>query len=122
MQKIREAGADLNSFWRKIRATAHLHNIAASPGSRLSDRRRDAQSQKLLEAKVAYTNVLNTATTTTDKALLSLTYVALARIYEFFNDNTIALQLYDKAIALEEMTGGAFREALAAKQRLLKPQ
>jgi hypothetical protein len=80
----------------------------------------EAQAQKLLEAKVAYTNVINTATPTTDKALLSLTFVALARIYEFFNDNAYALGLYDKAIAAGDVTGGGYREALAAKQRLIK--
>ena len=82
----------------------------------------DAQGQKLLEAKVAYSNVLGTAAPTTDKALLSLTYVALGRIYEFFNDNAFALKLYDEAIKLDDVIGGAFRDAIAAKQRLLKPQ
>lgn len=82
----------------------------------------DAQAQKLLEAKTAYTNVINTATATTDKALLSLTYVALARIYEFSDNNSYAIQLYDKAIQIGEVTGGGFKDAMAGKQRLLKPQ
>lgn len=82
----------------------------------------EAQGQKLLEAKVAYTNVLNTATHTTDKALLSLTYVALARIYEFAENTSYAIQLYDKAIEIGEVTGGGFRDAMAAKQRLIKPR
>ena len=80
----------------------------------------DAQAQKLLEAKVAYGNVIRTGTT--DKVLLSLTYVALAHVYEFFNDNAYALKLYDEAIKLDDVTGGGFKEAIAAKQRLLKPQ
>lgn len=74
----------------------------------------------LLEAKVAYTNVLNSATVNTDKALLSLTYVALARIYEFYNDPKYAIQLYDMAIKIDDVAGGAYLDALAAKQRLLK--
>lgn len=82
----------------------------------------EAQARKLLEAKVAYENVVRSVTSTTDKALLSLTFVALARIYEHFNDNTYAIRLYDEAIKLDDVTGGGFREALAAKQRLLKPQ
>ena len=81
----------------------------------------DIQAQKLLDAKVAYTNVLKTATSTTDKALLSLTYVALARIYEFDNNGAYAIKLYDEAIKLNDVTGGAYREAISAKQRLLKP-
>ena len=81
---------------------------------------RDVQAQKLLDAKVAYTNVLKTATSATDKALLSLTYVALARIYEFNNNEPYAIKLYDEAIKLGEV--GAYKDALEAKVRLLKPQ
>lgn len=82
----------------------------------------DIQAKRLLEAKVAYENVLRTATQTTDKALLSLTYVALAKIYEFHDLKDYAIKLYDKAISLDEVPGGAFREALSGKQRLLKNQ
>jgi hypothetical protein len=78
--------------------------------------------EKLLEAKVAYSNVLRSATPATDKALLSLTYVALARIYEFYNENSYAIQLYDQALKLSDVAGGAFKEALAGKQKLLKQQ
>ena len=78
----------------------------------------DIQAEKLIEAKEAYSKVLTTATPDTDKALLSLTYVATARIYEHFNRNDEAIKLYDQAIKLGET--GAYRDALAGKQRLLK--
>ena len=81
---------------------------------------REVQAQKLLEAKAAYTNVIKTATLMTDPALLSLTYVALARIYEFDNNGDYAMKLYEAAIRLGEV--GAFKEAMDAKARLLKPQ
>lgn len=76
----------------------------------------------LLEAKVAYENVLRTASASTDRALLSLTYVALAKIYEFYDEKGFALALYDKAIEFGPITGGAHSEALTAKARLLKDQ
>ena len=82
----------------------------------------ELQARKLLDAKVAYSNVLKTATANTDRALLSLTYVALARIYEFNNDNNYALKLYEAAINVGDVTGGGNKEAIAGKQRLLKPQ
>ena len=63
-----------------------------------------------------------TATGDTDRALLSLTYVALARIYEHFDNKDTAIKLYDAAIKQGDVAGGAFRDALAGKQRLLKPQ
>ncbi|MCC6826201.1 MAG: hypothetical protein IT172_10695 [Acidobacteria bacterium] len=80
----------------------------------------DEQAAKLLEAKTAYTNVLNTKTN--DTALLSHTFVALARIYEFADEREYALKLYDKAIEFGDVAGGAFKEALAGKQNLLRKQ
>ncbi|HEY2846515.1 MAG TPA: hypothetical protein VGI80_01790, partial [Pyrinomonadaceae bacterium] len=67
----------------------------------------DKQIAKLREAQEAYSNVIRYATPDTDKGLLSLTYVALARIYEFANQNEYALKLYDKAIELGEVPAGA---------------
>ena len=77
---------------------------------------------KLLEAKVAYSNVIRTRNKDTEAALLSLTFVALARIYEFSDDNDYAIKLYDEAIKLDDVAGGAFRDAIAGKQKLLKKQ
>jgi tetratricopeptide (TPR) repeat protein len=80
----------------------------------------EEQSKKLIEAKNAYVKVIETSTATTDKALLSLTYVALAHIYEFYNDKDTSIKLYDKAIELADVPGGAYAQAMAGKQRLLK--
>lgn len=81
----------------------------------------EQQSVKLKEAKTAYDNVIKIAQRQpVDPALLSLTYVALAKIYEFFDDNTYAITVYDAAIKVGNVTGGAYSEALAAKQRLMK--
>jgi hypothetical protein len=83
----------------------------------------DAQKAKLLEAKVAYENVVRIAQKQQiDPALLSLSYVALAKIYEFYDENSYAMSIYDAAIKLGDVSGGAYSEALAAKQRLLKNQ
>ena len=80
----------------------------------------EVQAQKLLDAKTAYSNVIRTKNSSTDAALLSLTYVALARIFEFSSDNAYAIKLYDAAIRLGDMSGGAFQNAIAGKQNLLK--
>ena len=72
---------------------------------------------------MAYENViLISQKQAVDPALLSLTYVALAKIYEFFDDRTYAIGVYDKAIQIGNVAGGAYGEALTAKQRLLKNQ
>lgn len=54
-----------------------------------------------------------------DAALVSLTYVALAKIYEFYDNNSYAMQLYDRAITLGKV-GSSYDEAIAGKARLLK--
>lgn len=82
----------------------------------------EIQAMKLLDAKNAYVEVLRNATSTTDRALLSLTFVALGRIYEHSNDNATAIKLYDEAIKLDDVRGGGYREALDAKARVIKPQ
>jgi len=83
----------------------------------------DAQKAKLLEAKVAFENVIRLAQKQkVDAALQSLSYVSLAKIYEFFDDKTYAIGIYDAAIKLGDVTGGAFKEAIASKQRLMKEQ
>lgn len=80
----------------------------------------EAQNKKLIEAKIAYENVLRSATNQTDPALVSLSYVALAKIYEFYDQKEYALKIYDAAIKVGRVANGAFDEAVAAKQRLLK--
>jgi len=82
----------------------------------------EQQKAKLLEAKAAYENVIRSATPATDKALISLSYVALAKIFEFYDEKNYARAVYDKAIQIGNVTGGAYDHALAAKQRLLKDQ
>ena len=77
---------------------------------------------KLLEAKVAYENVIRSSSPNTDRALISLSYVGLARIYEFYDETEYAIKIYDAAIKVGDVSGGAFREAMAGKERLLKNQ
>lgn len=119
-----KANTDLKLLLEKNPGEPRIHynigRVASLSAESITDVER--QKEKLLEAKVAYSNVLRSATPATDKALLSLTYVALARIYEFYEEDGYAIQLYDQAIKLNEVAGGAFKEALAGKQKLLKQQ
>lgn len=83
----------------------------------------EIQAKKLQEAKVAFENVIRIGQTQqVDPALRSLSFVALAKIYEFFDNKTYAIALYDAAIKIDDVSGGGYKEALAAKQRLLKDQ
>lgn len=81
----------------------------------------DTRNERLLEAKVAYDNVIRKAEKIkTDTKLLSLTYLALARIYEFDGDNDYAIKLYEAAIKFGDTTSEAYKQAVAARERLLK--
>jgi tetratricopeptide (TPR) repeat protein len=83
----------------------------------------DKQRELLVESKVAFENVLRIAQAQrTDMALISLTYVALGKIYEFYGDKTYAISIYDAAIKIGNVTGGGHNEALNAKARLIKEQ
>jgi hypothetical protein len=118
------AASDLKVLASKYPTDPRIHytigRVAALAAVGVEDE--ELLARQLRDAKTAYENVLKTATPSTDRALLSLTYVALARIYEHFNDNNYAIKLYDEAIKIDDVAGGGFREAMAAKQRLVKPQ
>ena len=115
-----ELKALLAQYPSEPRIYYNLGRVAGLSAAGIQDQA--AQAQKLIDAKVFYSNALSSSTAETDPALISLTYVALGRIYEYFNDNATALKIYDKVISIGEVRDGGFNEALASKQRLLKPQ
>jgi hypothetical protein len=84
----------------------------------------DARNSKLKAAQEAYSKAvgIELKKENPDKTLLSLSYVALAKIYEFYDETEYAVDIYEAAIKVGDVTGGAYKEALAAKARLLKNQ
>lgn len=87
----------------------------------------DTRNEHLLAAKNAYSKVVEYQTgeyekDVKDKALTSLAYVALGRIFEFNEQNEYAVKLYEAAIKVGEVSGGEYKEAVAARNRLMKNQ
>ncbi|MCA1639986.1 MAG: hypothetical protein LC768_16960 [Acidobacteria bacterium] len=82
----------------------------------------ETRNRRLLDAKVAYENVIRSATTKTDSTLLFLTYVALARLYEYSGDDGYAIKLYETALKFGDATSNAYKEVIAARERLVKEQ
>lgn len=80
------------------------------------------RDKRLEDAKVYYSNAIRSANPQTDPALIQLSYVALGRIYEFYDQNDVAMKIYDAAIKIGDVNGGAYREALTAKDKLTKKQ
>ncbi len=119
----KKAEADLKELLKgnpdEPRVFYNLGRVASLTAVGVEDN--EQQAAKLLEAKVAYENVVRISQKQrVDPALLSLSYVALAKIFEFYDNKPYAIGLYDAAIRLGEISGGGHQEAMAAKQRLMK--
>ncbi|HEY0460347.1 MAG TPA: hypothetical protein VGC97_14510 [Pyrinomonadaceae bacterium] len=90
----------------------------------------EKRNELLKEAKDFYSKALeieiekakNPGTVKPDAALVSLAYVALARIYEYYDQNAYAIKIYEQAISMGDVPDGAYREAVTARERLLKEQ
>ncbi|MEJ7623263.1 MAG: hypothetical protein WKF34_04675 [Pyrinomonadaceae bacterium] len=123
LKDFAKASADLKQLQAQHPAEPRIYyNLGRVAGlSAVGVEDDDELAKRLLDAKVAYENVLRTATPSTDQALLSLTYVALGRIYEHSGNVDYAVKLYDRAITIGDVAGGGHREALSGKQRLLRP-
>ena len=79
-------------------------------------------NDRLGRAAAYYRNAILAANQNTDPALLSLAHVALGRILEFNDQNEAAIKEYEAAISLKDVSGGAYKEAVALKDKLLKKQ
>ncbi|HBE83542.1 MAG TPA: hypothetical protein DDW24_12315, partial [Blastocatellia bacterium] len=124
-KNYKQAETDLKALLEKNPGEARIYynigRVASLSAENIAED--DKQKAKLLEAKVAYENVLRIATVQRiDSALVSLSYVALGKIYEYYNENSYALGIYEAAIKIGDVPGGAFNEAVAAKGRLIKNQ
>lgn len=94
-----------------------LGRVASLEAESLSD---EARNKKLLDAKLNYDNVLRTGNTNTDPALISLTYVALGRIHEYFGESEYAKKIYEAAIKMGNIPDSGYAQAVAARERLEK--
>jgi hypothetical protein len=133
-----KADADLKQLLAKNSSEPRVHfNIGrlAAISAEMIDGNVDAQAQKAkyLEAKTAFEKVINIAVSRekearetkdaskrVDPALVSLAYVSLGRIYEYYDQKDYAVNIYDAAIKIGPVAGSGYQEALASKQRLLK--
>jgi tetratricopeptide (TPR) repeat protein len=123
-QKFAEAEAALKKLLETnpedLRIFYNLGRVKSLSAAAITDL--EARNEKILEAKVFYENVLRGANDKTDKALISLTYVGLGRLYEYYDQNEYAIRIYEAAIRIGDVKGGAYREAVESRERLLKEQ
>jgi hypothetical protein len=76
------------------------------------------QAERLKRAFTNYQNVVMQASADNEPALVSRAHAAMGRILEFMEKTPEALQEYEAAIRIGNVSGGAYQEALAGKQRL----
>ncbi len=144
-----QAGVELRQLRDKNPNEPRIQYNLGRVASILAENESDTEPQKarLLEAKNAYEHVLKLAQqrvgdldkarravpadtsavrraeqNLVDRALLSNTYVALAKIHEFYDERIYALKIYEEAIKIGDVPQGAFKEAWDAKARLIKEQ
>ena len=80
------------------------------------------RDKRLEDAKLHYSNAIRSANEETDPALIQLSYFALGRIYEFYEETNYALQIYQTAVKFGNIRGGAYNESMAAIARLTEPK
>jgi tetratricopeptide (TPR) repeat protein len=81
----------------------------------------EAQSERLNRALQYYRQVIRSKSPE-DRSLVSRSYESIGRILAFLEQREEAIKAYDEAIKLGDIDGGAFKEAIAAKERLLQPK
>ncbi len=123
-KKYAEAETQLNKLLNEVpNEAARIYYMRGRVASLSAEAATDVEQRKkhLQEAQIFYSNVIRSATNQTDKVLLSLSYVALGRIHEFFGESEYAVKIYEAAIRVGNV-GNSFIEAQAARERLLKDQ
>ncbi|MBK7708517.1 MAG: hypothetical protein IPN69_15370 [Acidobacteria bacterium] len=124
-QKYGEAEAELRKLLEAnpndLRIPYNLGRVKSLSAAAITDI--EERNVRILEAKTYFDNILRAAQLQkADPALISLTYVALARLYEYYDQNEYAVKIYEAAIQLGDVKGGAYQEAVAARARLMKQQ
>jgi hypothetical protein len=81
----------------------------------------DVQAQRLKTALGHYKSVIETASPERDEALISRAHEAMGRIHAFFDNKTEAVNEFEAAIKIGDVTGGAYKAAVEGKKKLEQP-
>ena len=111
----------LKKYEKNVPETARIYYSLGRLNSRRAEKLKDPEEvgELLAEAKEHYTKVLRRASRQ-DLALISSAYFALGRIYEHFDQEDYAIKIYEAALRIGNVRGGAFDQAFDAKKKLLE--
>jgi tetratricopeptide (TPR) repeat protein len=74
--------------------------------------------ERLNKALTNYKFAIEAPTSDSEPGIKSRAYVNMARVLEFFERTEEAIKAYDAAIAIGDVDGGAYQDALAGKKKL----
>ncbi len=109
----------LKEYPREPRIFFALGRTASLAASDATDE--SVRDERLNRALGQYRLAVAAASPETDKALMSRSYESMARINAFLDNNTEAMKLFDEAIKLGDVRGGAYKEAVEGKRKLGQP-
>jgi len=81
----------------------------------------ELQIQRANRALASYRLAVAASNSDTDKGLLSRAHEAMGRIFAFLDQKDEAMKEFDAAIKIGPVAGGAYKDALAGKQKLAQP-
>jgi hypothetical protein len=109
----------LNDYPREPRIFFALGQTASLAASDATDE--SVRDERLNRALGQYRLAVAASSPETDKAIMSRAYESMARINAFMDNTAEAVKLFDEAIKLGDVRGGAYKEALEGKKKLSQP-
>ena len=109
----------LKDYPREPRIFFALGQTASLAASDATDEQ--VRDERLNRALGQYRLAVAASSPETDKAIMSRAYESMARINAFMDNTAEAVKLFDEAIKIGDVRGGAYKEALEGKKKLNQP-
>jgi len=109
----------LKDYPREPRIFFALGQTASLAASDATDEH--VRDERLNRALGQYRLAVAASSPETDKAIMSRAYESMARINAFMDNTAEAVKLFDEAIKIGDVRGGAYREAVEGKKKLNQP-
>ena len=109
----------LKEYPREPRIFFALAQTASLAASDATDE--NVRDERLNRALGQYRLAVAASSPETDKAIMSRAYESMARINAFMDNTAEAVKLFDEAIKIGDVRGGAYKEAIEGKKKLNQP-
>src|SRR6185369_2616836 len=109
----------LKDYPREPRIFFALGQTASLAASDATDEH--VRDERLNRALGQYRLAVAASSPETDKAIMSRAFESMARINAFLDNTAEAVKLFDEAIKIGDVRGGAYKEALEGKKKLNQP-